>query len=203
MKLYSMAGTCALSVHIVLEWIGAPFEVEVMTRGDNHADAYLAINPSGQVPALQLDDGRVLTEALAILTYLADCYPSAALGGGEDPYDRYALAQLMSYLTSEVHVAFKPFFTPQRFLDDDSQFEALQAKAFVVLAPMLQHLEKRLGKNRFILAGRRSVADPYLYVLLRWAENAPTGLTPYPNLARYRETLDRDPHVMRALSQQK
>ena len=58
MKLYSMAGTCALSVHIVLEWIGAPYEVEVMARGDNHADAYLAINPSGQVPALQLDDGR-------------------------------------------------------------------------------------------------------------------------------------------------
>ena len=69
MKLYSMAGTCALSVHIVLEWIGAPFEVEMMARGDNHADAYLAINPSGQVPALQLDDGRVLTEASAILTY--------------------------------------------------------------------------------------------------------------------------------------
>ena len=83
MKLYSMAGTCALSVHIVLEWIRAPYKVKVMARGDNHADAYLEINPSGQVPALQLDDGRVLTEASAILTYLADRYPSASLGAGE------------------------------------------------------------------------------------------------------------------------
>ena len=202
MKLYSMAGTCALSVHIVLEWIGAPFEVEVMARGDNHADAYLAINPSGQVPALQLDDGRVLTEALAILTYLADWYPSAGLGGGEDTYSRYELAQLMSYLTSEVHVAFKPFFTPQRFLDDERQFEALRAKAFVVLAPMLQTLEARLGDGRFILSGRRSVADAYLYVLLRWVDEAPTGLTPYPKLLHYRDTLEHDPQVRQALFQQ-
>ena len=203
MKLYSMAGTCALSVHIVLEWIGAPYEVEVMARGDNHADAYLAINPSGQVPALQLDDGRVLTEALAILNYLADRYPSASLGACEDPYGRYELAQLMSYLTSEVHIAFKPFFMPQRFLDDERQFGALRAKTFLVLAPMLQTLEERLGDSRFILADRRSVADAYLYVLLRWAENAPAGLTPYPNLVRFRDAVEHDPAVRRALSLQR
>ena len=202
MKLFSMSGTCALSVHIALEWIGEPFEVEVMARGDNHADAYLAINPNGQVPTLQLDDGRVLTEALAILTYLADRYPQAALGGGEDPYGRYQLAQLMSYLTSEVHVAFKPFFMPQRFLDDEDQFPALKTKAFVVIAPMLNVLEDRLIDARFILADRRSVADAYLYVLLRWAENAPAGLTLYPNLARYRADLEDDPKLRSALLQQ-
>ena len=108
----------------------------------------------------------------------------------------------MSYLTSEVHVAFKPFFTPQRFLDDERQFQAPRARAFVVLAPMLQTLEERLGDSRFILADRRSVADAYLYVLLRWTENAPNGLSAYPNLARYRDTLENDPDVRRALTQQ-
>ncbi len=202
MKLYSMSGTCAVSVHIVLEWIGEPFTVEVMARGDNRADAFLAINPSGQVPALRLGDGRVLTEAAAILTYLADRYPQAALGAGNDPDSRYELTQLMSYLTGEVHVAFKPFFMPQRFLDDPEQFPALQAKALAVLAPMLEALEERLGASAFILHGRRSVADAYLYVLLRWADNASAGLAAYPNLRRYRDSFERDPSVQRALAAQ-
>lgn len=89
MKLFTIPGTCALSVHIVLEWVGARYDLEVMGRGDNRSSGYLEINPSGQVPAMQLDDGRVLTEAAAILIYLADVFPKANLanGGGSDAYD--------------------------------------------------------------------------------------------------------------------
>ena len=202
MKLYSMPGTCALSVHIVLEWIGATYEIEVMAKGDNRRADYLAINPFGQVPALLLEDGAVLTEAAAILAYLAESFPRAGLGGEETPKGRYRLTQLLSYLTSEVHVAFKPYFTPQRFLDDPGQFSALQARAFVVLAPMLQTLETRLGDADFILDGRRSVADAYLYVLLRWAQEAPGGLSGYPGLSRFRTRMETDGAVRRALKGQ-
>jgi len=203
MKLFTIPGTCALSVHIVLEWIGHPYEVEVMARGDNNAGAYLAVNPAGQVPALQLDDGRVLTEAAAILTYLSDCTPEANLGnGGPDPFARYELAQLLSYLTGEVHVAFKPYFSPQRFLNDETQFSSLRAQAFVVLAPMLASLNERLKAQEFILNDRRSVADPYLYVLLRWVDNAPQGIAAFPELARFRGALEADAGVRRALRQQ-
>lgn len=202
MKLYSMSGTCALSVHIALEWIGAPYAVDVMTRGDNRRADYLAINPSGQVPALLLADGAVLTEAAAILTYLAESFPRAGIGGEETPQGRYRLAQLLSYLTSEVHVAFKPYFTPQRFLDDPQQHPALQSQAFVVLAPMLQALETRLGDADFILDGRRSVADAYLYVLLRWAEEAPGGISRYSSLSRFRIRMETDQAVRRALQGQ-
>jgi glutathione S-transferase len=142
MKLFTMPGTCALSVHIVLEWIGQPYDIEVMARGSNTSVGYLAINPSGQVPALQLDNGQVLTEAAAILTYLSDVTPEANLGNGSpDPFARYELAQLLSYLTGEVHVAFKPYFSPQRFLNDETQFKSLQAQAFAVLTPMLDRLD--------------------------------------------------------------
>jgi glutathione S-transferase len=200
MKLFTMPGTCALSVHIVLEWIGAPYDIEVMTRGANTSAAYLAVNPSGQVPALQLNEGRVLTEAAAILTYLSDVTPEANLGnGGSDPITRYELAQLLSYLTGEVHVAFKPYFSPQRFLSDETQFKALQTQAFAVLTPMLDVLEKRLGNANFILNDRRSVADPYLYVLLRWVDNARTGIAPFPALARFRGAMEADAGVQRAL----
>ena len=200
MKLYSIPGTCALSVHIALEWIGAPFTVDVMAHGDNRTPAYLALNPSGQVPALALGGGPVLTEAAAILFYLADAFPEAGLGGGETPIARYGLIQLLSYLTGEVHVAFKPYFTPQRFLDDEAQFPELRAHAFTVLAPMLRALEARLGGGAFILEDRRSVADAYLYVLLRWAQEAPGGLSSYPGLLRFRACMERDPGVGRALA---
>ncbi len=203
MKLFTMPGTCALSVHIVLEWIGRPYDLEVMPRGANTSVGYLAINPSGQVPAVQLDDGRVLTEAAAILTYLSDATPEANLGNGSpDPFARYELARLLSYLTGEVHVAFKPYFTPQRFLNDETQFKALQAQAFVVLTPMLERLNKQLGNLDFILSGRRSVADPYLYVLLRWVDNGPHGIAPFPALARFRGAMEADACVQRALRQQ-
>ena len=200
MKLYSIPGTCALSVHIALEWIGAPFTVDVMAHGDNRTPAYLALNPSGQVPALALGGGPALTEAAAILFYLADAFPEARLGGGETPIARYGLVQLLSYLTGEVHVAFKPYFTPQRFLDDEAQFPELRSQAFAVLAPMLRALETRLGGGAFILEDRRSVADAYLYVLLRWADEAPGGLSPYPGLLRFRTRMERDPGVGRALA---
>ncbi len=203
MKLFSMPGTCALSVHIVLEWIGVPFDVEVMNRGDNRLPAYLAINPSGQVPALQLDDGTVLTEAAAILPFLAERYTEAGLGSDDSALGRYRLAQLLSFLTGEVHVAFKPFFMPQRFLADEAQFAALKANAFVVLAPLLATLETRLGAGSFILDNRRSVADAYLYILLRWVDNAPDGVSPYPALSRFRARMEIDPSVVRALAQQR
>jgi glutathione S-transferase len=200
MKLFTMPGTCALSVHIVLEWIGQPYDIEVMARGSNTSVGYLAINPSGQVPALQLDNGQVLTEAAAILTYLSDVTPEANLGNGSpDPFARYELAQLLSYLTGEVHVAFKPYFSPQRFLNDETQFKSLQAQAFAVLTPMLDRLDKQLGNDEFILNGRRSVADPYLYVLLRWVDNAPYGIAPFPALARFRGSMEADLGVQRGL----
>lgn len=202
MKLFTIPGTCALSVHIVLEWLGAPCEVEVMSRGSNRTADYLAINPSGQVPALRLDDGRVLTEAAAILIYLSDLHPGAGLGNGADPFARYELVQLLSYLTGEVHVAFKPYFQPSRFLTDESHFKALQDQAFVVLDPMLRRLDSMLQGRTFILNDGRSVADPYLYVLLRWVDNAPSGILPYPELARFRRALEDDHAVLHALKVQ-
>ncbi|MDB5641110.1 MAG: glutathione S-transferase [Hyphomicrobiales bacterium] len=203
MKLFTIPGTCALSVHIVLEWIGTPYELDVMARGDNTSAAYLAINPSGQVPALGLEDGKVLTEAAAILTYLADLYPEADLANGSsDSYARYELIQLLSILTGEVHVAFKPFFAPQRFLGDEAQFLHLKDQAFETLKPLLARLDERLGAARWILNDRRSVADAYLYVLLRWVDYAPYGIKAFPDLARFRLLMEDDPAVQAALRAQ-
>ncbi len=200
MKLFSMPGTCAVSVAIVLHWIGEPFELALMSPGQNRTPDYLALNPSGQVPALQLDDGRVLTEATAILLYLASAYPDVQLDLGSHPDQTFPLARMMSYLTSEVHVAFRPHFTPQRFLDDPDQFSALRRQAWLILGPMLERIDATLATDRYLLGDRRTVVDAYLYIILRWVDEGPGGIAPYPALARFRAEAESDPGVQQALA---
>lgn len=203
MKLYSMPGTCALSVHIALEWAQAPYQLQMMAHGDNRKPAYLAVNPSGMVPALVFDDGRVLTQAAAILMWIVDSYPQAGLGATSDrPLERFSLDERLSYLTSEVHVAFGPFFAPSRYLDDADRFEALKAKSLERVSAHMSQLNDSVRVSGFALGDRRTVADAYLYVLTRWADYLPQGISPFPNLARHRDTMESDPGVLRALAAQ-
>lgn len=198
-KLYSMPGTCALSVHIALEWAGVPYQLELMAHGANRGPGYLAINSSGKVPALALDDGRVLTEAAAILLWLVDAYPGSGLGARSDrPLDRFSLDEMLSYLTSEVHTAFGPFFAPARFLDDANQFDALKLKSLQQVAEHLGHLDSTLGAREWLLEVR-TVADAYLYVLTRWADYLPHGIRNFSNLARFRAAMEKDVGVAEAL----
>lgn len=203
MKLYSMPGTCALSVHIALEWAQARYQLQMMAHGDNRQPAYLAINPSGKVPAIELDNGRVLTEAAAILTWIVDTYPQALLGATSDrPLERFSLDELLSYLTSEVHVAFGPFFAPSRYLDDPAQIDALKAKSLERVSGHMAQLDSAIRQSGFALGDHRSVADAYLYVLTRWADYLPTGIASFPSLIRFRATMENDPGVLRALTAQ-
>ena len=104
-----MPGTCALAVHIALEWAAAPYELVLMAHGDNQKSEYLAINPSGQVPAIVLDDGQVLAQAAAILTWIVDTHPGAELGpASAHPLARFRLEEALAHLTSDIHAAFGP-----------------------------------------------------------------------------------------------
>ena len=109
--LYTMPGTCSLAPNIAVAWLGAPVEIHNMAYGDHKKDAYLAVNPKGKVPALRFDDGDVLTEAAAILTFLGAEYG----GEGSQGYSRDRRlgrkeAEALSYMTSEVHASFGPHF---------------------------------------------------------------------------------------------
>ncbi|MDB5828350.1 MAG: glutathione S-transferase [Variovorax sp.] len=204
MKLYSMSGTCALSVNIALEWIGQPYELELLPRGDNRKPAYLAVNPTGQVPTVVLDDGTVLTQAAAILTWLVDVHPGAALGAtSSQPLERFELAQALSYLTDDTHGAFGPFFGPARFLDEEDLSGALKKKSLERVALQMKALNDKLGDQPYMLKNGRSVADAYLYVMTRWANYLPDGIRPFPKLAGFRVRMENDPAVQRALVAQK
>lgn len=202
LKLYAMPNTCALAPHIALEWINKPYDLKLLKRGQNREPEYLQVNPKGKVPAIVLDDGRILTEAAAILIYLAEQFPQANLGNGNDPYDRYKLEELLAYMTSEVHADFAPHFVPQRFINDESQYDALRQATYKRLHEHYTSLNERLEGKNYTVGIRRTVADPYLYVLTRWIDQTPLGINNYPNLKRFRSQMSNDTAVLRAIAMQ-
>lgn len=202
LKLYAMPNSCALAPHIALEWIGESYELGLLKRGQNREPEYLRVNPKGKVPALILDDGRVLTEAAAILMYLADRYPQAKLGADSNSYERYQLEEWLAYMTSEVHADFAPHFAPQRFIEDESQYDALRQATYKRLHGHYKSLDEHMAGKENLVAGRRSTADPYLYVLTRWIDQTPMNIDEYPNLNRFREQMSADASVARALQMQ-
>ena len=201
MKLYTMPNTCALSAHIVIKWAGLAIDVEVMPTGASRQPDYLAVNPHGKVPALRLDGGDILTEAAAILPLLAELAPGAALGG-QDRSERARLSEALGFMIGEVHSDWTPHFAPSRYLSEAADFPRLETATFARLAPQYAFMEHELGQNAWFLFGRRTVADAYLYMLVRTADILPDGLEPYPALAAFRTRLDADVGVMAALAEQ-
>ncbi len=124
MKLYYFPGACALADHIVLEWIGTPYETVRMSQASIKTPDYLAINPGGTVPLL-IDGNFSLTENFAILSYLADLNPGAHLFGDGTPRGRAEVMRWLGFLNSDVHSEFKPIFTPGRFLPDPAAANAI------------------------------------------------------------------------------
>ncbi len=161
MKLYYAPGACSLADHIALHEAGLAFDrVKVDLRAHQTEDGrdYFSINPKGYVPALTLDDGETLTENLAILAWIADQKPALAPAG---PLGRYRLLETLAYISTEVHKAFKPFFTPGA-RDEDKE------KAGEVIGKRLALLAERVGDG-YLFGPEASVADAYLFVMLLWA----------------------------------
>lgn len=161
MKLYYAPGACSLATRISLHEAGlaADFErVDLRTKITEHGYDYTAINPKGYVPMLVLDDGSLVTENVAVLDFIADREPKLGPGG---PLGRTRLIEMLSYLSSELHVAFKPFWR------DTS--EADKAKAGEAVARRLELLESQI-LELYLFGPHFTVADAYLFVMLRWAK---------------------------------
>jgi glutathione S-transferase len=198
MKLYYFVGACSLADHIVLEWVGAPYDTMRMTLESTKSPEYLALNPNGTVPLL-MDGDWVLTQNVAILSYLADLHPEARLLGDGSLRGRADVMRWLAHLDSDVHSAFKPIYTPGRFLPDAALSGALAEAARARVRFYLGHIDKRL-EGREWLVDRRSVADPYLFVMLRWAVRLNIGLDGLANLSRFAERMYADTGVRAAIS---
>ena len=167
MKLYYMPGACSLASHIILEWIGKPYESHRLSREELKSPEYLKINPLGAVPALTEGDWT-LTQNAAILGYLADTHPEARLGGDGSARSRAEVNRWLATCNSDIHPAFHPLFGANAWLEDEALLEKGKDAARAKLRGLFERVDAQLA-GRDWLAGTRSIADPYLFVVLRWA----------------------------------
>jgi len=197
MKLYTKPGACSTADHIALQWTGGPFEVKVMTADEMKAPAYLAINPTGAVPAIE-DGDFVLTQNAAIMGYIADSFPQAGLAGDGSPQQRATAARWLAFVNSDVHPAFSPLFGPSKFIGDESQFDAIKVAARKRVRGVFEIANKQLAGREW-LAGFRSYADPYLFITLLWADKLGIDLADLTNLTEFKQRMEADAGVQAAL----
>lgn len=194
MKLFISPGACSLAPHIALHETGDDFDaikVDLATRKVETGDDFLAVNPSGKVPALTLDSGETLTENPAILLYIADQKPDAGLAPRDGTMERYRLLSRLSFLGSEFHKAFVPLFTP-------GTSDEAKAAAMTAVKNHLAALDKELAdKDHY--AGDFSVADIYLFVMLGWPAHVGIDMSVYPALGAYCGRIAQRPAVGAAL----
>ncbi len=195
MKLYFSPGACSLSPHIALHEAGLKHESEkVDLRAKKTASGadYLAINPKGQVPALALDDGSVLTEGPAIVQFIADQAPKSHLAPANGTPARYQLQEWLNFIATELHKGFSPLFkpnTPEAY--KPIVMETLQQKFGVV--------DKALAGKSWLTGETFTVADGYLFVMLRWADGKAVDLSGLANVAAFKARATARPGVAAAL----
>lgn len=199
-RLHYMPGASSLAAHIALEWANVPCELVRMDRGALRTPEYLALQPAGTVPVL-VDGDFVLAESVAILSYIADHHPRARLLGDGSIRARADTMRWLAYLNSDVNSAFRPIFSPEIYLSDAALASALAARAAERVRGCLRILEAQV-QGRAWLTGERSVADAYLFVLLRWTLSTKIGLQDFPNLRALLRRMHADAGVHAALVQE-
>jgi glutathione S-transferase len=198
MKLYYSPGACSLADHIVLEWIGKPYEAVRVTREERYKPEYLAINPAGAVPALE-HDGWVLTQNAAILNYLADTHPEAGLGGDGSAKSRAEVNKWLAFANSDVHPAFHPIFGSTAYLEDPALIDKSKDAARAKVRTLYERADEQLKSRDWIAGDTRSIADPYLYVTYRWARGTGVDLSGLDHLAAFAARVEADPAVQKVL----
>jgi glutathione S-transferase len=198
MKLYYSPGACSLSPHIALLEAGLPYDlvkVDLRAKKLENGDDFLKINPKGQVPALALDSGELVTEGPVIVQMIADKAKDKNLAPARDSTERYKLLEWLNFITTELHKNFGPMFSP--VLADD-------AKAFFKDRVMgkFKYVDSQLGGGEYLMGKHFTVADGYLFTMLSWADRMKFDLSGLPNLLAYKARVGARPMVQEALTKE-
>jgi glutathione S-transferase len=195
MKLYYSPGACSLSPHIALHEAGLAHElvkVDLRAKKLENGDDFLKVNPKGQVPALALDSGEIVTEGPVIVQMIADHAPAKNLAPARDSAERYKLLEWLNFITTELHKNIGPMFSPM--LSDDS-------KTFFKDRAMgkFKLIDSQLAGKDYLMGKQFTVADGYLFVMLRWADGHKMDLSGLKNLMAYKDRVAARPNVQAAL----
>lgn len=195
MKLYYAPGACSLSPHIVLREAGVPFtavKVDLRKKTLDNGEDFRRINPKGYVPAVQLDDGMLLTEGPAIVQYIADQAPATRLAPANGTLPRYQMQEWLNFITSELHKQFSPLF-------DAATPDEVKAKQREKLGSRLDWISTQLAGREYLTGAQFTVADAYLFTVLNWTQWTGIDLARWPVLQEYQARVGARPKVREAL----
>lgn len=197
MKLYSSPGSCSSASHILLLEAGADFEIEKL---DLRTDRQMAdgrhlneVNPKGYVPVLELDDGSLLTENVAILQFIADQYPDSNLAPANGTMERYRLQEMLAFISTEIHKTIGNFMNPK--LPDDMRAFFTQR-----LNGRFDYINTQLNGKDYLLGEQFTVVDPYLFIICSWAPMVGYDLSPYENVVAWQARVGARDSVKKALA---
>jgi glutathione S-transferase len=200
MKLYFSRGACSLAVRIVLHEIGisCDFEaVDLKTKKTETGADYFKINPKGAVPALELNDGNILTENSAIQQFLADEYDAVQLLPPVGDFRRYRVVEWLNFVSTDLHKGFGPLFNP-------NVPENIKSDIFIpILKSKFKLVDQHLAKNKYLLNEEFTLPDGYLFVLLLWFKNFKMDLQEWTNLVRFMGDMKTRKSVQKALMEEK
>ena len=194
MKLYFSPGACSLSPHIVANEAGIALElvkVDLKTHKLDGGEDFYKINPKGYVPALQLDDGSMLTEGPAIVQYLGDLKPESALIP-QKGFGRYKVAEWLTFINSEIHKSFTPLF--------GNASDEVKADAKAKIVKRFDYVNGELAGKKFLTGDTFTVADAYLFVMMTWAHHLKIDLP--ENLRKFFQHVSQRPAVHKAMQEE-
>lgn len=199
-RLYGRPGSGSVVVEAVLEAAGAPYEVELVERTqDGRIPQNLArINSLGQVPALTLPDGTIMTESAAISLYLADKYPEAELAPAQNAPERAAYLRWLVYLATNIYMTDLRAYYPDRYTTDQNGGKCVKAAALTRMAREWEVYAEALADKPFILGERMCVADVYAAMLATWNLDVPAFFKKHPNLRAMYDRVTAHPAIARA-----
>ena len=196
MKLYYSPGACSLASHIVAHEAGIALaidKVDTQAKRTESGRDYLEVTPKGYVPALQFDDGQVLTEGPAILQYLADLRPESGLAPANGTLARSRLQEALGYINSEIHKSYSPLFHPETPAATRDERKAYLRKRYPLV-------EQTLAKQPWLLGEHFTVADAYLFVVTNWAKGVDLDLSEFPALTAFQQRVAARPAVQAAMA---
>lgn len=194
MKLFYTPGACSLSPHIVLCELGLPHQlvkVDLATKKTEDGRDFAGINAKGYIPALQLDNGELLTEGPAIVQYLADLKPEAGLLPGSG-LARARVQEWLTFIGTELHKSFSPLFNPGASADWKAAAQANLERRFAFA-------DQALTGRDYLTGEAFSVADAYLFTVLNWTRFLQIDLAPWPALVAFHQRVLNRPAVQEAL----
>ena len=205
LTLYYAPHTISLATHIVLEEVGAEYVGKRIDFASNQqrSPEYLRINPKGRVPALVTDRG-ILTETPAMLVYVAQSFPNAALAPMDDPFLFAQIQSFNSWLCSHLHVAHAHRMRGHRWVDaDDAQsIAAMQRKVPQSVGESFAMVEREMLKGPWVMGERYTICDPYLFTLAQWLEADGVDPATIPRVIDHRRRMSQRPTVKKAIAQE-